>query len=80
VQATREFVSGVQGTDKDLRKKYDAVAKASWAAGLVPFVSIKTAPAKTAAGRYDARFRELASWLATCRTRTSAGTTNPRTT
>lgn len=64
VRATREFVSGVQGTSADLRKKYDAVAKASWAADLVPFVSIKTDPAKTAEGRYDARFRELAEWLA----------------
>jgi hypothetical protein len=64
VRATREFVSGVQGTSVDLRQKYDAVAKSSWAVGLVPFVSIKTDPAKTADGRYDARFRELAGWLA----------------
>ncbi|MER7247748.1 hypothetical protein [Kribbella sp. NPDC000426] len=30
----------------------------------IPFVSIKTAPGPTASGAYDARFRELARWLA----------------
>lgn len=63
VRATREFVAGVQGTGVDLRTKYDAAANPSWAAGLLPFVSIKTDPVKTANGRYDARFRELAVWL-----------------
>lgn len=63
VQATREFVSGIQAPGVDLRRKYDAVAKQSWDAGLVPFVSIKTDPVKTADGKYDVRFRELATWL-----------------
>lgn len=63
VKATREFVGGVQGTGVDLRAKYEGVAKASWSAGLVPFVSLKTDPVKTGRGEYDARFRELASWL-----------------
>ncbi|GAB3822203.1 hypothetical protein [Kribbella italica] len=63
VQATREFVDGVQKPTVDLRTKYDAVAKRSWAAGLIPFVSIKTDPATTGSGAYDARFRALAEWL-----------------
>jgi hypothetical protein len=63
VEATREFVGGVQGTGVDLRAKYGAVAKPSWDAGLVPFVSIKTDPVKTGNGAYDSRFRDLARWL-----------------
>jgi len=65
VEATREFVDGVQSPRTDLRRKYDAVARKSWAAGLIPFVSIKTDPVKTGNGAYDARFRELAKWLET---------------
>ncbi|RZT17690.1 hypothetical protein EV649_5247 [Kribbella sp. VKM Ac-2569] len=63
VRATREFVNGVQSTKTDLRKKYAGVAQASWDAGLIPFVSIKTAPEATGSGMYDVRFRELAVWL-----------------
>lgn len=64
VDATREFVSGERGTSDDLRPLYDAQASASWSAGLIPFVSIKTRPTDTASGRYDSRFRDLAIWLA----------------
>ncbi|MET9272289.1 hypothetical protein [Kribbella sp. NPDC003557] len=32
-------------------------------AGLIPFVSIKTAPKATGAGQYDGRLRDLAVWL-----------------
>lgn len=62
---TRNFVGGVLQPGTDILTKVKSACKATWDAGLIPVVSFKTDPVKTAQGAYDTELRAVATFLKT---------------